>query len=568
MKKLLFIIISISFFAIFSTSQVRYSFMQANNINAIFSNQGFFNYDKLTFPGGDAGFVWPAAALQRYTAVFATGIYIAAWSNGSVRAAGSLYTTHFTGGIIPVIGQVPPGSVCSDTNYKVYLVSLNDQNLVNGGVRTYNAGGRAYTLSFTSWAVWPVNQGAPYYEVNNIPGYQPGWNSDRPGIGNGSSVRPDQLVYTVYMDYTNCTNNLHDTELGIPGGSLPLGVEIQQISFSFNCSPLENTYFTKYRLINKSSNIWDSTYLGLINDADLGSAFNDAGGCDSARNLSFVYNSSNYDQMYGDNPPAVGSRIIQSPVKFTGNPLDSAKMPYGTLIGYRFINQTGSFIFKCGYACFCQANTFTEAINLLSGRDNCGNIIINRVTGQPTKFMYSGNSCARTGWFDSTSQDVSYLQSTGPFKMSPGDTQVIVFSLSIARNGGTYSQNICDLQSISDSCKTHYYNNFTACTPIGINPISSEVPDRFMLYQNYPNPFNPTTKIRFSIPHAGNGRDRFVQVIIYDVLGREISTLVDEELSSGIYEVDWDGTNYSSGVYYYKLVSNNNNFIKKMVLIK
>ncbi len=103
---------------------------------------------------------------------------------------------------------------------------------------------------------------------------------------------------------------------------------------------------------------------------------------------------------------------------------------------------------------------------------------------------------------------------------------------------------------------------------IGITAISSEIPSSFTLYQNYPNPFNPITKIRFDVPAERNGRDLSLQLVIYDMLGREIVTLVNESLKPGTYEVDWDGTNYPSGVYFYKLTANNFNQTGKMMLIK
>jgi hypothetical protein len=98
----------------------------------------------------------------------------------------------------------------------------------------------------------------------------------------------------------------------------------------------------------------------------------------------------------------------------------------------------------------------------------------------------------------------------------------------------------------------------------------SEISKEYSLYQNYPNPFNPKTKIRFDIP-AGNpeysGR-RSVQVVIYDILGREIKKLVNEELNPGTYEVEFDGTDLPSGIYFYRLSTDNFIDTKKMVLIK
>jgi hypothetical protein len=89
------------------------------------------------------------------------------------------------------------------------------------------------------------------------------------------------------------------------------------------------------------------------------------------------------------------------------------------------------------------------------------------------------------------------------------------------------------------------------------------VPKEFKLEQNYPNPFNPTTNIKFQISKSG-----FVKMVVYDILGREIATLVNESLSPGTYEVEWDATIYPSGVYYYKLAATNYTETRKMVLIE
>ncbi len=110
--------------------------------------------------------------------------------------------------------------------------------------------------------------------------------------------------------------------------------------------------------------------------------------------------------------------------------------------------------------------------------------------------------------------------------------------------------------------------------PIGIKSISSEIPKDFSLSQNYPNPFNPTTKIRFSVPMSGKGLQPLVQIKVYDVTGREIAILVNEQLQPGTYEADWEASNEPSGVYFYKLVigdnTNNRGFTetKKMILVK
>jgi photosystem II stability/assembly factor-like uncharacterized protein len=95
--------------------------------------------------------------------------------------------------------------------------------------------------------------------------------------------------------------------------------------------------------------------------------------------------------------------------------------------------------------------------------------------------------------------------------------------------------------------------------------IGSTIPKNFALYQNYPNPFNPITKIKFDIVAHSVGQT-FLSV--YDMLGREVATLVNEQLRPGTYEVEWNASQYTSGVYFYKLNSGNYTETKKLVLIK
>jgi hypothetical protein len=103
---------------------------------------------------------------------------------------------------------------------------------------------------------------------------------------------------------------------------------------------------------------------------------------------------------------------------------------------------------------------------------------------------------------------------------------------------------------------------------LNTNFISLEIPKMYILSQNYPNPFNPMTKIRFDIPSLVRRGAGVVVLKVYDILGREITTLVNEQLSPGTYEVEFDGTNFASGVYYYTLSADDFTQSMKMVLLK
>ncbi|MBX2992047.1 MAG: T9SS type A sorting domain-containing protein [Bacteroidetes bacterium] len=90
-------------------------------------------------------------------------------------------------------------------------------------------------------------------------------------------------------------------------------------------------------------------------------------------------------------------------------------------------------------------------------------------------------------------------------------------------------------------------------------------PAEFMLHQNYPNPFNPSTNIRFSIPVGTHGR---VSLQVYDILGREVATLVNELKGTGSYEVTWDATGMASGVYFYRLQAGEFMQSKRLLLLR
>jgi hypothetical protein len=99
--------------------------------------------------------------------------------------------------------------------------------------------------------------------------------------------------------------------------------------------------------------------------------------------------------------------------------------------------------------------------------------------------------------------------------------------------------------------------------PIGIKPISTEVPSAYNLQQNYPNPFNPSTSIKFSLPSSSS-----VKLLVMDITGKVVETLVDETLTAGIYDYNLNASSYASGIYFYKLVANDFSSTKKMILVK
>jgi hypothetical protein len=92
---------------------------------------------------------------------------------------------------------------------------------------------------------------------------------------------------------------------------------------------------------------------------------------------------------------------------------------------------------------------------------------------------------------------------------------------------------------------------------------SSTVADKYSLGQNYPNPFNPTTKISFSVP-----KNEFVSIKVFDLTGKEIAQLVNNEMNAGTYEYIFNGSSLASGIYFYQIKTPNFTETKRMTLVK
>jgi hypothetical protein len=107
-----------------------------------------------------------------------------------------------------------------------------------------------------------------------------------------------------------------------------------------------------------------------------------------------------------------------------------------------------------------------------------------------------------------------------------------------------------------------YYDRYNAI-PVSVNPGGNDVPETYSLQQNYPNPFNPATTIEFTIP-----KSEFVTLKVYDLLGKEVQTLVAENLNSGSYKTRFDAGRYASGVYIYRLQAGKYFEAKKLILMK
>jgi hypothetical protein len=158
-------------------------------------------------------------------------------------------------------------------------------------------------------------------------------------------------------------------------------------------------------------------------------------------------------------------------------------------------------------------------------------------------------------------RDVSYPDWVAGFYFDPGTSEggKLVYLA-----GRPYRWNLTQLRNNCEMIISYYFG-----IPLtAIFDEDPEIPDRFELFQNYPNPFNPDTKVKFGLPLQTD-----VKLTVYDILGREVTVLIDDQLEAGYHEIIWDGKNrqgkdIASGVYFYRLETEDFSDIKKMLLLK
>jgi hypothetical protein len=223
---------------------------------------------------------------------------------------------------------------------------------------------------------------------------------------------------------------------------------------------------------------------------------------------------------------------------------------------------------------------FWDDLNTING----GNIIYNTLGPSPNRifvvqytnvayFSGSGGVTMQVRLYE-TSNRIEFIY--GPATANPsssgsvGETDSIggsghVYSLTPGSTcpGTTFSQTVCNNAVAWTAATFPVGRRYTFNCPTGIEPLGQGIPREYKLSQNYPNPFNPTTKISFALPKAGN-----VELSVYDLLGREVSTLVNEFKTPGSYTINFNASSLASGVYFYTIKSGDFTDTKKMVLIK
>lgn len=405
------------------------AYMNINNISTVIKNTGISDIDPVET---NAGLVFPKGSGK--TAVFESGFiwgaYLYRVGEFDPHVGGSTYREGLQGGWIDQFGNVVPPSHPRSRIYRVrpdvfpggpsidLSSEATDEGKSESDIRAQ------YELD---WTEWPADLGAPYNDVNENGSYDP--TVDIPGVPGA-----DQTIWYVANDTEPAlTQNLY--------GTLPMGIEMQATFWGYSqTGALGNMFFRRYLLINKTDvygtpTTFDSMYVSMWSDVDLGNSTDDYAGSDTTLSLVYCYNGIANDATYNPlPPPAVGFDFFQGPI--VPSPGDSAIFKGKKIYDYKNLPMTAAYYFTRGDA------TVTDPVlgsasegafrfyRFMNGRVGLtGQLFVNPVTGDSTTFVLSGDPVTRSGWIDGMVQapgDRRIGAASGPFVMAPGDTQEVV----------------------------------------------------------------------------------------------------------------------------------------------
>ena len=473
------------------------------------------------------------------------------WSNGVFRSA--LIEDYISG---------PVGSNPNDIKNTIFVLKSSDPPFGN------------------SWISWKnaVELGAEFFDGDKDGKYDPidknlngmwDYNEDMP------MILGDETVWCVFNDGVPQNERRFDVS--------PKSIEVAQSIFFSELPQFENIIFIRHKITNKASVNYDSVYFGFWSDADLGEIHSDdLVACDTFLNSGFVYNSGPDNSVpgegYGINPPAFFTTLLQGPVIQTGLTSDTAFVKLGSILGEKIITSSknldpSAFMsFMGGNPELGDPNTPIELRNYIKGKTKFGNAVnpcnwpygvvkggIN-CSDLNNNFWYSGDPVTQVGWIYTVPNDIRNLLSTGPFKLNVNEPVEILSAFVLGRGSDELNSVTVARENVQRAIQ-EYQSNFSS---LAYNPGEPNfVIDNYELFQNYPNPFNPATTIRYDVLEDG-----IVTLKVYDILGQEVRTLVNEFKPARRYEVDFSSKGLASGVYIYRLQVNGFDQSKKMIILK
>lgn len=337
-------------------------------------------------------------------------------------------------------------------------------------------------LYMKDWMEWPWQKGAPYYERNGIPGYQPdpyGKDStyDEPGLGDA-----DQVIWYV-------TNDLNSSAVYRLYGSASIGLEMQVTCWAYNKYPdLQNVIFQRYRLIYKGASFTpptariESMYVAKWVDPDIGDYSDDFVGCLPGEDLGYSYNSRASDADFAKakvSPPVVGYSLLQGPrVQMAGSVAkwnlddisDYKNLPMTTFTYFSHSDRSADYSLGAYEGTLLWWNLFRGYKHKPVSPPTC---LLDPLANQCTKFELDGDPEYFHGWIDGipdSSGDRRFAIISGPFSLAYGDTQEVVYALT-AGTGTNNRNGISVVKKYANAAHDAYYLNFKFPDPVPEPPL-------------------------------------------------------------------------------------------------
>ncbi len=414
--------------------------MNANNISTWYRNNGNYNRNPTTL---NSGFEYPKGSSK--FARYSSGLWIGAVVGNETIVCVAEYDYEYRPGFIDNDGN-PQG--INDPYYRIYVLNKGDS-------------------ASADYINWPLNQGA-YLNERGKPNL----------IGN----------QTMFYSYTDGYPEYHQN---YAGETDPLKAVILQTNWCYNqnYSFLNDVIFTEYRIINRGNLPWTKCYFAQWTDDDLGQATDDAVGCDTILDMAFTYNFDNNDGIYGLNPPATGFVIING--GFAQSPGDTVKYysPPGSknLIikpNYRKLGIHSFTFYTGGLSGASDPSNYIETYYNLQGIRSNGTYWTDPITTQYTVFPFYGDPESGTGWIMPSGDDRRFMMCSGPVKINPNDTQIVVIAQIMTR-GSSNKNSVTKLKSFGKYAKNFYDNNFNITVSSPLPVTSSYAPGNGKIYLSW-----------------------------------------------------------------------------------
>lgn len=549
-------------------AQNNFKYLDINQVKAGISNNGSMHYDPVT---GNASYEVPVGSGTHSD--YLTSLWVGGYDNNNIlHLAAQTYRQSggdFWPGPLDTTNAAITPAVSNqyDRIWKLNRTDIDQfiTNFSNGNVQN---GSYTPVPEILSWPAHGTGAQAknlaPFIDRNGNHIYDPLIGGDYPDI------KGDQQLFYIFND-----NLIHGSS------GIPMKIEVHASAYAYGNSllasqnpVLSNATFYQYKIINRSSNKYESVYITLFTEADLGYYGDDYIGCDVQGNYGFVYNADNLDESaggqtgYGSMPPAAGYQIIKEPYDAQngidddedGMPDEPCEQMGMTRFTYFDNPMPGVPVSQT------DPTTAIQFYQYMNGywKDNtpftCGG---NGYGGaSPTHFAYSGitytnSTCGSANWTEvsagNTSGDRKYMITIGPFTINPGASTEIqyVHCTSFPSAGISATDRLkTDMQALKA------FNDAHDPLPLNCGPVSVKEQDEWLDMNMYPNPAAKELNLSFHKNAASVST-----VSVTDIYGK----LLLEKQSDGADTMTLDVSAMASGVYFVKISGNGKSVVRKFI---